>query len=122
MSVADTKTLTSSTVTHAHARETNSNKPEWKIALEEIAAKHGFTLEKLKEKCRFPQHVEARRECYRYLHARKWSLCQIGREFGGRDHTTIRFALDGEAEKIAMIARKNRKRDELRLIKAAGVK
>jgi len=69
-------------------------------ALGEIAVLHGFYLEQLFGKGRFAKHVEARRECFRYLNQNGWSTPEIGALFN-RDHTTVAYALWPDAKREA---------------------
>jgi chromosomal replication initiation ATPase DnaA len=63
-----------------------------------IAARFALTFEEMASKNRFRMHVQARRECYALLRSHDWSLERIGKFMGGRDHTSIGWAL-GEHQK-----------------------
>lgn len=67
--------------------------PENRAALNEIAKRHGFTLERLQAPGRFKALCVARAECYRYLAALEWSTPAIGGLFN-RDHSTVVWWLD----------------------------
>jgi chromosomal replication initiation ATPase DnaA len=60
-----------------------------------IARKHGVSVEELVGRSCLRHVVEARRELYCALRARKWSYPAIGR-FCGRDHTTVMAAVRKE--------------------------
>lgn len=79
----------------------------WREALHAIADRHGLPFEELQGKQRFKPHVEARRECYRYLQAEGWSTPEIGGLFN-RDHTTVVIALLDSAERRAIARQRTR--------------
>jgi len=64
--------------------------PAWlRIALE-VSEKHGVSFEDMKSKSHVKRLVDARSEAYfRIRTETKLSYPQIGRRFGGRDHTTV---------------------------------
>lgn len=58
--------------------------------IHDTASKHGLTFDHLVSKGRTADIAEARHEAVLRAHETgKYSLSQIGRAFGGRDHTTI---------------------------------
>lgn len=59
--------------------------------LEEVAARHGCTVEDLLSSCRLRRFVKARAEVAKVLRGEpyKLSLSEIGRLLGGRDHATV---------------------------------
>lgn len=68
-------------------------KAEFIIGLEEIAARHRFKLDELRQPGRHSAaHTLARTECFEYLRGRGWSTPKIG-SFFRRDHTTVLWAL-----------------------------
>ncbi len=67
--------------------------PETRAALNAIAKRHGFTLERLQAPGRFKALCIARADCYRYLAEKDWSTPAIGGLFN-RDHTTVLWWLD----------------------------
>lgn len=71
------------------ARMPPPRKP-WHAFVREVAIKHGLTLADLIGPYRAPKVAHARQEAMWVLfQERRWSYPQIGRFFGGRDHTTI---------------------------------
>lgn len=82
---------------------------DFRTALEEIAERHGFTLEILQGKGRFAKQVAARVECYRLLVGRGWSTPRIGRFFN-RDHSTVVWALSPASRHEAVAERERRDR------------
>lgn len=64
------------------------------MILREVAHKHKMTVQNLKSASRTKEYVEARQEAaYRIQKELKFSLTQIGRVLGKRDHTTILHAI-----------------------------
>jgi hypothetical protein len=58
--------------------------------LKDVAEKHKMTVFDVKGPCRQMKYVKARQEAvYRMSTELKFSLMQIGRQLGFRDHTTI---------------------------------
>lgn len=84
----------------------------WRNALDEIAARHGFTFAALRIHNRTKGRFEARLECYEYLAAEGWSTPQIGDLFN-RDHSTVCYALDRQGQR-------ERKMERMRALKAKG--
>lgn len=63
--------------------------------LREVAEKHGLTIADIKSHMRVKRYVEARQEAsYRMNTELQFSLKQIGRVIGKRDHTTILHAIN----------------------------
>ena len=61
-----------------------------RIILSEVSEKHGVSIEDIQGKSRLMKYVAARQEvCYRLSTELKFSLKQIGRLLGDRDHTTV---------------------------------
>lgn len=72
------------------AIEVPAPKPTMRELAEEVAHRHGLTLEDLKGPSRRQEISQPRQEAMALICAeRRWSLPQIGRFFGGRDHTTV---------------------------------
>lgn len=92
-------------------------KLDWQIGLASVAAKHGFTVERLRGPGKFRTLVNARKDCYAYLRDRGWSLPKIGRHFN-RDHTTVIWALHPDAKAEAKRARLRRAAMERKLLRA----
>jgi hypothetical protein len=68
---------------------TEPRRPTLKQIIEEIAAKHGLTVNDVKCAGRHPLLIIARREyCYRAMVETLCSLPTIAHHLGGRDHTT----------------------------------
>lgn len=63
--------------------------PEIKEKILPILEKHRFNWKMASGRSQKWPHVECRFEIYAKLNAHGWSLSQIGRLCGGRDHTTI---------------------------------
>lgn len=69
-------------------------KARWQVILDEVARKHGIPTRKIIGTERSRDLLPARYEyIYRLRTELGWSLPQIGRRCGGRDHTTILNAL-----------------------------
>lgn len=60
-----------------------------------IARRYGITVEKLRGYDRRRPVPTIRREVFRQLRAIGWSYPRIGAFMGGRDHSTIVYALSG---------------------------
>lgn len=70
--------------------EVSALKPTMREIASEVAHRHGLTLEDLKGPSRRQEISQPRQEAMALMCAeRRWSLPQIGRFFGGRDHTTV---------------------------------
>ena len=64
--------------------------PQWKQIARQVAAKHGVSVTDLLSARRDRPVAVARHEAfYRCRHETTLSLPEIGRRFGGRDHTTV---------------------------------
>lgn len=60
---------------------------------EDVAAKHGLTVQKMLSAARKPASVIARKELFYTLNkSHGWGLAEIGRKYG-KDHTTILHAV-----------------------------
>jgi chromosomal replication initiation ATPase DnaA len=60
------------------------------MVLEAVEEIMGISLEEMQSKYRFKQIVQARNMyCYYMYKHLGWTLIQIGKSIGGRDHTTI---------------------------------
>lgn len=72
-----------------------SNRSSAKKIIEETAARHGLKPDTLKSNIRYREVVRVRQEAMArvYLERPDMSLSQIGRLFGGRDHTTVLHAI-----------------------------
>lgn len=75
------------------AQETRDFIPEpghWKDIVDEVCAKHGVTRSEIMGIRRAMKLVAARQEAmYRMSRETSFSLPQIGKRLGGRDHTTV---------------------------------
>lgn len=60
-----------------------------------IARRYNISVEKLKGHDRRRPVPTIRREVFRQLRAMGWSYPRIGEYMGGRDHSTIQYALRG---------------------------
>lgn len=75
--------------------------PDWKRICVEVCYKHKVTMVELTSECRSKEIVAARYEAaYRLRYEAGLSSSMIGRRLGGRDHTTILYALKRYEEKI----------------------
>ncbi|MHB2169929.1 helix-turn-helix domain-containing protein [Alsobacter sp. R-9] len=73
-----------------------------RLILEEVAEKHGLRVRDMQSASRLRHLVNARQEAsYRLRHECGLSLPAIGRLLGGRDHTTILWAVKRHAAAIA---------------------
>ena len=72
-------------------------------AAEEVARRHGVRVREMLGPCRETHLVRARLDLYRVLRAEpfSWSYPSIGRFVGGRDHTSILYALMSDEKKAA---------------------
>jgi hypothetical protein len=69
--------------------------------LKEVAEKHGVTVKDIKGKCRKLKCIRPRHEAaYRIRMEQGFSLPQIGRVLGFRDHTTILHGIRRYAKKL----------------------
>lgn len=70
---------------------------------DEVAQKYGVTVAILDGTCRKRPYVLARQECATRIHheVENMSLAKIGQAMGGRDHSTIRNAIDRHEERMA---------------------
>lgn len=67
-----------------------------------VAEKHGLTAAELKSERRARHIFHPRQEAMHEMHAQKrWSLPQIGRSLGGRDHTTVLYGVRAHAARLA---------------------
>lgn len=72
-----------------------------------IARAHGVRSEDVLGPSRHPHLVAARRDLYAALRAKGWSYPAIGAFVGGRDHTTVMYALASDEKRAAKrLARK----------------
>lgn len=78
--------------------------PVVREALNEIAARHDFTLEVLLGKTHLRLALAARRECYEWLRRRRWSYEAIARVFG-RDKASIAQAVQTGQHRERRLAR-----------------
>jgi hypothetical protein len=70
--------------------------------LREVSEKHGMTIRNMKSQSREIQFVKARQEAaYRLKFELNYSLTQIGRLLGKRDHTTILHAINRHKKNLA---------------------
>lgn len=70
--------------------------------LARVAEKHGLTVADLKGPRIAPRFSHPRQEAMHAMHAvGRWSLPQIGRFLGGRDHTTVLHGVRRHAQRIA---------------------
>jgi chromosomal replication initiation ATPase DnaA len=74
----------------------------------QVARQHGIDVERMLSPRRSAIYVRARTDLYRALRRLGWSYPKIGRFAGGRDHTTIMWALgaldDSRAKRLARVA------------------
>ena len=63
------------------------------LEIESIAKAHCFTLEDILGPRKFKPLVAVRRKCIVMLREKGYSMTEIGRIVGGRDHSTICHAL-----------------------------
>ena len=89
--------------------------PEIKEKILPILEKHRFNWKMASGRSQKWPHVECRFEIYAKLNAHGWSLSQIGRLCGDRDHTTI---LNG----INRFIRKNLSEGEIAIAKDCGMR
>jgi hypothetical protein len=76
-----------------------------RVAMERlrIQAEYGVTKEELMGTRRFKTFVEARHALMFRLYSNyKWTLHQIGRYFGGKDHTTILHGVRTHARRVGL--------------------
>jgi len=66
-----------------------------------VAKRHGISVKDLLGRARHPHLHAARVELYRALRAQDWSFPSIGKFVGGRDHTSILYALAPKEKKDA---------------------
>jgi chromosomal replication initiation ATPase DnaA len=82
---------------YLHKRQIPTPKPmpEWARPIaQEVADRHGVTVEQLTGLSRLGRIAHARQAAYAALRSRgQVSLYQIGCWFGGRDHSTIRAGI-----------------------------
>lgn len=70
--------------------------------LSEVAEKHGMPLTAFRSKSRTMKFIQCRQEaCYRLSKELRFSLKQIGRLMGHRDHTTVMNAINGYKKILA---------------------
>lgn len=70
--------------------------------IREVAKKHGMPASEIKSDRRHQAVVIARHEAiWRCRHETLNSLCQIGRAFGGKDHTTVLNAIRRHEQRMA---------------------
>jgi hypothetical protein len=70
--------------------------------LSEVAEKHGMPLTAFRSKSRTMKFIQCRQEaCYRLSRELHFSLKQIGRLMGHRDHTTVMNAINGYKKILA---------------------
>lgn len=70
--------------------------------LSEVSQKHEMTIQEMKSKSRELRFVKARQEAaYRLNSELRYSLTQIGRLLGKRDHTTILHAINRYKKNLA---------------------
>lgn len=75
--------------------------PKWRRIIQEVANKHRFTVEEIISHRRNAKLMLARREAiWRIKKETSLSYPQIGKKFGGRDHSTIIHALNKYEESI----------------------
>lgn len=73
----------------------------WKRIMIEVAEKHGVSPRDLVSSSRFRNIAAARFEAfYRVYLETNMGLPEIGRKFGGRDHTTVLHGIRTHAERI----------------------
>jgi hypothetical protein len=76
--------------------------PRWKRILQEVSSKHRVTIEEIISHRRNVPAMTARREAiWRIKNETTLSYPQIGKKFGGRDHSTIIHALKKYEEAMA---------------------
>lgn len=69
----------------------------------DVCTRHGVERCELVSECRKAKYVNARQEAmYRIKKSTGWSLPRIGQYFGGRDHTTVLWAIRRYAQKNNM--------------------
>jgi hypothetical protein len=72
-----------------------------KRILAAVCERHGFTIDEVKGDRRFTKLVLARQEAFWRLKTEtRWSLPQIGRFMGGKDHTTVLFGYRRHEERM----------------------
>ena len=71
--------------------------------LNEVAEKYGMTVQAVQSACRKKNFVAARQEAsYRMSSELKFTLNQIGKLVGGRDHTTVLHAIRRHQKNLAL--------------------
>jgi len=75
--------------------------PQWRRIAREVAAKHLVSMMDLLSPRRDREVVRARHEAFwRCKHETTMSLPEIGRRFGGRDHTTVLHGIRKHEERM----------------------
>jgi hypothetical protein len=75
--------------------------PKWKEIAMEVGKKHGVTLNELQSVRRSKPIVIARHECFwRCRHETSLSFPQIGKLFGGRDHSTVLHGIASHEQRM----------------------
>lgn len=75
--------------------------PPWRLIAREVAAKHGVPMSDMWSSRRNVEAVAARHEAFwRCKNETTMSLPQIGRRFGGRDHTTVLHGIKKHQAKL----------------------
>lgn len=69
--------------------------PTPRFIIKLVSVRRGIPVNEMTGRCKTPDYVAARDEALAliYTHCRAMSLPELGRLFGGRDHTTILHAL-----------------------------
>ena len=69
--------------------------PTPRFIIKLVSVRRGIPVKEMTGRCKTPDYVAARDEALAliYTHCRAMSLPELGRLFGGRDHTTILHAL-----------------------------
>jgi chromosomal replication initiator protein len=76
-------------------------KPTMREMAMEVAEKHGVTLEDLQGPSRTQKLATARQEAMARIYATgRYSTTQVGRFFGGRDHTTVMHGCRAHARRL----------------------
>lgn len=77
-------------------------RPSMQSICEEVARKHGVSIDELRSHRRHKEVIAARHEAmWRCRHETLASLPMIGRALGGRDHTTILNGVRKHAARLA---------------------
>lgn len=80
------------------------NRPGMAVIAQSVAEKHGLRLKDLIGDERSRTYSRPRQEAYYAIYQTgAYSLPQIGRFFGGRDHTTVLFGIRAHEKRMAAL-------------------